>query len=212
MDQSKYGASEAVKAAAQAKVDLLTPIAKAYLSDRGFDCAVQAQQVFGGHGYVNEWGMEQIVRDARISQIYEGANGVQALDLIGRKVLRDSGHAALALIEEMRASKVPESMQAQLQGALDGLKQATKSVTARAVDDPALAGAASADYLELFGLVLYAWLWGRMAAAAPADEFGENKRRVAEFFYARILPKHLALLGSIEADSAAVMALPDAAF
>lgn len=212
LDQSKYSEDPEQRALAQVRVELLTPIAKAYLSDRGFDCAVEAQQVFGGHGYIGEWGMEQIVRDARISQIYEGANGVQALDLIGRKVLRDSGRAAHALIEEMRTSSVSDDLKPQLDSALASLSAATTSVTNRASNNPALAGAVSADYLELFGLVLYAWLWGQMSAVAPDDEFGTNKRQVAQFFYARLLPKHLALLHSIEADASAVMDLPEAAF
>lgn len=212
LDESKYATDAAQQAQAQAKVELLTPIAKAYLSDRGFECAVQAQQVFGGHGYIGEWGMEQIVRDARISQIYEGANGVQALDLIGRKVLRDSGRTALGLIEEMRSTDLLDEHRPALLEALDSLAQAINSLTTRAGDDPALAGAASTDFLELFGLVLYAWLWGRMAVVAPDDEFGANKRLVAEFFYARLLPKHAALVRSIEASSSAVMDLPDSAF
>jgi len=208
LDLAKYGND----AKAQARVELLTPIAKAYLSDRGFDCAVLAQQVLGGHGYIGEWGMEQIVRDARIAQIYEGANGVQALDLIGRKMLRDGGKTANELMDEMRASDIPEEFAAELNAAIDSLAAATQSILGRAGDDPALAGAVSADYLELFGLTLYAWLWARMAQVAGADSFGDNKRTTARFFFARILPKHLALVASMEADADAVMALPAAAF
>ncbi|MEM7220444.1 MAG: acyl-CoA dehydrogenase family protein [Pseudomonadota bacterium] len=208
LDRAKYGDD----AVARARVELLTPIAKAYLSDRGFDCAVLAQQVFGGHGYIAEWGMEQIVRDARISQIYEGANGVQALDLIGRKVLRDGGRTAMALIDEMREADVPAELQAQLHAALDSLVRATDSVRTRAGDDPALPGAASSDYLELWGLTLYAWLWGRMSACAPDDEYGAAKRQVAAYFYARLLPKYASLLAGIEAQSDVVMGLAADAF
>lgn len=207
LDQAKYAESAQDKAAAQRKVELLTPIAKAYLSDRGFDCAVLAQQVLGGHGYIGEWGMEQIVRDARIAQIYEGANGVQALDLIGRKMLRDGGKAAMALMDEMRATEAPAELGAGLNAAIDSLASATESVLARSKDDPALAGAVSADYLELFGLVLYAWLWARMAKNAPGDEYGDNKRQTANYFFARVLPKHLSLVASIDADASAVMAM-----
>ncbi len=212
LDQAKYAESAEDRAAAQSKVELLTPIAKAYLSDRGFDCTVLAQQVLGGHGYIGEWGMEQIVRDARIAQIYEGANGVQALDLIGRKMLRDGGVTAMALVAEMRETQAPAEFAAGLSAAIDSLAQATESVLARSKDDPALAGAVSVDYLELFGLVLYAWLWARMAASAPADEFGDNKRHTAKYFFARVLPRHLSLAASIDADASAVMDLPNDAF
>lgn len=208
LDCAKYGDD----ADAQGRVELLTPIAKAYLSDRGFECAVLAQQVLGGHGYIGEWGLEQVVRDARIAQIYEGANGVQALDLVGRKMLRDGGKVAMALMADMRASEAPADLKAGLDAAIGSLESATQSVLRRSVNDPALAGAVSADYLELFGLTLYAWFWARMAQAAPADEYGDNKRHTARYFYARILPKHLALAASIEADADAVMALPAEAF
>ena len=197
---------------AAARVELLTPIAKAYLSDRGFECAVLAQQVLGGHGYIGEWGLEQIVRDARIAQIYEGANGVQALDLVGRKMLRDGGKMASSMIDEMRETEVSKEFAAQLESAIGSLEAATASVLTRSGDDPALPGAVSTDYLELFGLTLYAWLWARMADSAPDDEWGENKRHTARFFFARLLPKHLALGASIEAEASAVMALPASAF
>ncbi len=208
LDRAKYAADPQ----AQARVELLTPIAKAYLSDRGFECTVLAQQVLGGHGYIGEWGLEQIVRDARIAQIYEGANGIQALDLVGRKMLRDGGQVAMGLMEEMRASEVAECFRPGLEAAIDSLAAATQSVLRRSPADPALAGAVSADYLELFGLTLYAWFWARMADAAPADEYGENKRHTARFFFARLLPRHLSLAASIEADADAVMALPASAF
>ncbi len=208
LDSAKYAGD----AKAAARVELLTPIAKAYLSDRGFECAVLAQQVLGGHGYIGEWGLEQIVRDARIAQIYEGANGVQALDLVGRKMLRDGGKMASSMIDEMRGTEVSKEFASELQSAIASLETATTSVLARSGQDPALPGAVSTDYLELFGLTLYAWLWARMADSAPDDEWGENKRHTARFFFARLLPKHLALGASIEAEASAVMALPASAF
>ena len=208
LDLAKY----ANDAAAQARVELLTPIAKAYLSDRGFDCAVLAQQVLGGHGYIGEWGLEQIVRDARISQIYEGTNGVQAADLVGRKLLRDGGVSARALFDDMRATVMPPAFAGRFAAALDALVHASDSLLSRAKDDPALAGAASADYLELFGLVLYAWFWGQMADAAPEDAFGANKRRLAEFFYARLLPRQQTLAAGIDAPASALMDFPQDAF
>ncbi|MCZ6618055.1 MAG: acyl-CoA dehydrogenase C-terminal domain-containing protein [Gammaproteobacteria bacterium] len=208
LDLAKY----AKDAEAQALAELLTPVAKAFLSDRGFDCAVTAQQVFGGHGYVKEWGVEQIVRDVRIAQIYEGANGIQALDLVGRKVLRDGGNTVRALVDRITGSEIPLQFQERLREALDRLTRVTTSIVDRAADDPALAGAVSTDYLDLLGYTLYAWLWAAMAEAAPDDDFGAAKWQCAEFYFARILPKTRGLETSIEADSSAVMQLPDSAF
>ncbi|MFB3105402.1 MAG: acyl-CoA dehydrogenase family protein, partial [Pseudomonadales bacterium] len=137
LDLAKY----AKDTDAQALAELLTPVAKAFLSDRGFDCAVIAQQVFGGHGYVKEWGVEQIVRDVRIAQIYEGANGIQALDLVVRKVLRDGGKTLRALTDRMAESEIPAQFQDRLHETLDRLIRVTASIVDRAADDPALAGA-----------------------------------------------------------------------
>ena len=212
LDVSRFHPDADVRAKADKLVALLIPVQKAYCSDRGFDVCVLGQQVLGGHGYVAEWGLEQNVRDARIAQIYEGANGVQALDLVGRKMLRDGGKVAMSLMADMRASEAPADLKAGLDAAIGSLESATQSVLRRSAEDPALAGAVSADYLELFGLTLYAWFWARMAQAAPADEYGDNKRHTARYFYARILPKHLSLVASIDADADAVMALPAEAF
>ena len=187
--------------------ELLTPIAKAYLSDRGFEGAVNAQQVFGGHGYIKEWGVEQIVRDARIAQIYEGTNGVQAADLIGRKVMRDGGETVRRWVDTMAQSEVSEEYQADLNEALDRLVRVTGSVIDRSADDPNLAGAVSTDYLELTGLTAYAWLWARMATLAPDNEFGQAKRATARFFFERLLPKAEGLEASIAAESEAVMSM-----
>ena len=187
--------------------ELLTPIAKAYLSDRGFEGAVNAQQVFGGHGYIKEWGVEQIVRDARIAQIYEGTNGVQAADLIGRKVMRDGGETVRRWVDTMAQSEVSEEYQADLNEALDRLVRVTGSVIDRSGDDPNLAGAVSTDYLELTGLTAYAWLWARMATLAPDNEFGQAKKATARFFFERLLPKAEGLEASIAAESEAVMSM-----
>jgi alkylation response protein AidB-like acyl-CoA dehydrogenase len=205
LDLAKY-ADEDVRA--QALVDLLTPVAKAYLSDRGFEGAVLAQQVFGGHGYIHEWGVEQIVRDARIAQIYEGTNGIQALDFTARKVLRDGGATLIRFIDDMRQSDVAEVHQADLHEALDRLIRVTSSVVERSKDDPNLAGAISTDFLELTGLTIYGWLWARMASLAPDDDFGEAKKVTAQFFFDRLLPKAEGLEASISSDARALMAMP----
>ncbi|MEM9622598.1 MAG: acyl-CoA dehydrogenase C-terminal domain-containing protein [Pseudomonadota bacterium] len=212
LDLAKYAPDDAQRQQAQTLSELLTPVAKAYLSDRGFEGAVMAQQVFGGHGYIQEWGAEQIVRDTRIAQIYEGTNGVQALDLIGRKVLRDGGATLRKFVDEMAQSEIAAGMQADVNDAFDRLIRTTASVVERSQADANLPGAVSTDYLELLGLTVYAWLWGRMAALAPADEFGEAKRATAQFFFDRILPKTVGLEHSIAADTAALMEFADASF
>jgi len=204
LDKARYNDDSS----AQALGELLTPVAKAYLSDRSFECAVLAQQVLGGHGYITEWGMEQIVRDARITQIYEGANGIQALDLIGRKVMRDGGARVREFIGEMQTTEVPREFNESLTHALDSLMRSTETIVKGSVNAPSLPGAVSVDYLELLGLVIYAWLWARMVQVAPADQFGRNKNHTARFFYERILPKHVALSMSISADADVVMNLP----
>jgi alkylation response protein AidB-like acyl-CoA dehydrogenase len=204
LDLARYARDEAVQTRAERMVGLLTPVAKAYLSDRGFECAVLAQQVFGGHGYIAESGMEQFVRDARIAQIYEGTNGVQALDLVARKVLRDGGTAAREFFAELRATLLVDgdTHAAAAAAALTALERVTSEIVVRGRHDADLAGAVSCDYLELFGLVAYACLWSRMAAIAPADEFGAAKRATAAFFFTRVLPRRLALEAGIAAPSA----------
>jgi len=192
---------------AQALSELLTPIAKAFLTDRGFECAVLAQQVFGGHGFVREWGVEQIVRDTRIAQIYEGTNGIQAMDLIGRKVLRDGGRTLGYLLERMRATPVPAALQDRLDDAIDRLERVTGALRDRSGDDPDLAGAVATDYLDLAGYTLYAWLWAWMAHVAPADAFGDAKRQCADFYFSRLLPRTLALEASVLADQRSIMAV-----
>jgi alkylation response protein AidB-like acyl-CoA dehydrogenase len=208
LDLGKYAGNPQ----AQAFSELLTPVAKAFLTDRGFECAVLAQQVLGGHGYVSEWGLEQIVRDARIAQIYEGTNGIQAMDLIGRKVLRDGADTLRALMSVMRAEQLPTAFEQPLEEAFARLERVTAGLLGHAADDVDLPGAAAVDYLELVGYTVYAWLWAKMAGAAPADAFGSAKQQTAEFFFARLLPRTLGLEQSILADSRSVMAMPSEEF
>jgi alkylation response protein AidB-like acyl-CoA dehydrogenase len=197
---------------AQALSELLTPVVKAFLTDRGFECAVLAQQVFGGHGFIREWGVEQIVRDTRIAQIYEGTNGVQAMDLIGRKVLRDGGRTLERLLARMRATPVAEAFAAPFAEAVVRLDAVTRVLLERAGGKPALAGAVATDYLDLVGYTVYAWLWGRMAAVAPADEFGVSKQATARFYFERILPRTLGLERGILNEQAGFMELAADAF
>jgi hypothetical protein len=208
LDLEKYAGDQRAGRIGQ----LLTPVVKAFLTDRGLDCAVLGQQVLGGHGYIKEWGMEQIVRDARIGQIYEGANGVQAIDLVGRKVVRDGGKTLQDLLSDITATAVAPEFLEPLADVCQRLDAVTQSVVARAKQDPNLAGAVSVDFLDFVGLTLCAWLWARMASCAPQNEFGDAKRATARYFFARLLPQTLGLEQSIEAESTAVMAMPEALF
>ncbi len=208
LDRAKYaGDAEAAKLS-----ELLTPIAKAFLTDRGFEASVMAQQVFGGHGFIQEWGAEQIVRDARIGQIYEGTNGIQALDLVGRKVLRDGGATLKALLASFDLSTVDADYRDALQAAFARVENATDHLIREANADPELPGAVSTDYLDLFGYTLYGWFWAQMATIAPADDFGRAKRECAAFFFARLLPKTLGLEASVLSSSSCVMGLAEEAF
>jgi hypothetical protein len=199
-------------------------VQKAYCTDRGFDACVMAQQVLGGHGYVAEWGLEQNVRDARIAQIYEGANGIQALDLMGRKTVRANGQLLALLSEEMDAFVAEQAGVAEMQGYLQGLAQcrealqsATDFVIERAAGNPEEIGAASYAYMELMGLTLYCFMWQKiMASALKAkdldSDYTQGLIKVGEFFLARQVPKAQSLLLEIEAGSESLMAMTAAQF
>lgn len=197
---------------AQKFVDLLTPVAKAFLSDKGFDGALMAQQVFGGHGYVKEWGVEQIVRDARIAQIYEGTNGVQAFDLVARKILKDGGQGMRDFVEYMRSVEFDLAYRALLEENFVRLMVVTDGIVQRSQADPDLPGAVSTDYLELVGLTCYAWFWARMSLVALNDEFGIAKKETARFFFSRLLPKTLSLEKSISCASEVLMDFSEESF
>jgi alkylation response protein AidB-like acyl-CoA dehydrogenase len=204
---------------------LLTPVVKGVLTDQGFANAVAAQQVFGGHGYIAEWGMEQFVRDARIPMIYEGANGIQALDLVGRKLPKDGGRAAMAFFNEVQAfvnaHKADAAMKPYVEPlnvSLGHLQQATMWFMQNAMANPDNAGAGSTDYMHLFGLVALGLMWGRIVVAvnetlaaqgedAPDAQALKNKLVLARFFAERMLPETGAQLARISAGSASVMAM-----
>lgn len=220
LDTSKFGEGEE-KARAAGLVELLTPIAKAFLTDKGLECTVLGQQCFGGHGYVREWGMEQYVRDVRIAQIYEGTNGIQALDLMGRKVAANGGQNMAVLIQQMRdyaASAKTAGMDeftAPLLSAVDTLEALTQDVLSAAKDDPHAVGAASVEYLNAAGYTIYAYMWARMAEAALQagdDAFYTSKLHTARFYMTRLLPQLDAMAASVRAGSDVLMALPEEAF
>lgn len=208
LDDAKHKGDEKADRLGQ----LLTPVVKAFLTDKGLEGAVMAQQILGGHGYVKEWGVEQIVRDARIAQIYEGTNGIQALDLAGRKIARDGGRTLAELLEMLATYDIHPAHQEALDDAFARLSRATQSMVARSNEDAHLPGAVSTDFLELMGMTLCAWAWGVMAHRAGDDDFGEAKKQTARFFFARLLPRTLGLEQSILADSDVLMDMPEAFF
>ena len=214
--------------AAEDHLGLMTPIVKGVLTDIGFENTVKAQQVFGGHGYIAEWGMEQFVRDARIAMLYEGANGIQAMDLVGRKLGKDGGRAAMAFFNEvttfLKENASDESLTGltkALETALGHLQQATMWFMQNAVARPDHAGAGATDYMHMFGLVALAYMWVRIAKAAQAKlkagadgEAARMKGKVetAKFFTQRMLPETAAQLARIVSGADSVMALDAEAF
>ena len=204
-------------------VALMTPVIKAFFTDVGFDIANLALQCFGGHGYIREYGMEQFVRDARIAQIYEGTNGVQAMDLLGRKVPDGDGRLVrrfVSIVERdlVEAGSRPaiREMAARVREALDTLVRVTGVVMGRAASDADEVGAAAVDYLRMFGLVATGWMWVRMAAIGDAKRgvagVAASKVATAEFFVTKLLPDTRALASRIDAGVAPVMALDASAF
>src|SRR5215203_1491464 len=206
---------------------LMTPVLKGVLTDVGFDNAVRAQQVFGGHGYIAEHGMEQFVRDARIAMIYEGANGIQAMDLVGRKLPRDGGRALMSFLGEVGAfcqeNAADEAMKpyvAPLQASAGHLQQASMWFMQNAMAKPDNAGAGAYDYMHLLGLVALGYMWARIAKTAIAKKAQGNgvaermdaKLTTGRFFMERMLPETGAHLARISAGADAVMSLPAEAF
>jgi alkylation response protein AidB-like acyl-CoA dehydrogenase len=214
--------------AADDHMGLMTPVIKGVLTDQGFANTVLAQQVFGGHGYIAEYGMEQFVRDARIAMIYEGANGIQALDLVGRKLPKDSGRALQAFFSEVSAYIKEHGNDAALAPyvkplgqALGELQQATMWFMQNALGNPENAGAGSTDYMHLFGLVALGYMWCLIVEAAKAKAAaggnGATERMAAKlatgrFFAERMLPATATHLARIKAGAASTMALPAEAF
>ncbi|HEX5933564.1 MAG TPA: acyl-CoA dehydrogenase C-terminal domain-containing protein [Pseudorhizobium sp.] len=206
---------------------LATPILKGVLTDKGFDHAVMAQQVYGGHGYIEEWGMSQYVRDARIAMIYEGANGIQALDLVGRKLALNGGRAVMAMFkeigdfcEENRADEAMAPFTKALKKGLNDLQASTMWFMQNAMAKPDNAGAGSTDYMHLFGLVTLGYMWAKMAKAAQAglaggdarEEYLKNKLVTARFYMERIMPETALRKARIEAGAGTMMELAAEAF
>ncbi|MFW5825554.1 MAG: acyl-CoA dehydrogenase C-terminal domain-containing protein [Marinobacter sp.] len=225
LDIAKFSDNEEDRTRAEGLVALLTPVAKAFLTDRGFDMCVLGQQVFGGHGYIREWGQEQLVRDARITQIYEGANGIQTLDLMARKVVGSDGRLyelfaedMAAFIEKEQANPALEPYLKPLAAALERLSDVTEQVLEQSRNDPNAPGAASADYTNLFGLTALAYMWAKMVvAAAPRTDgdssgFYSGKLKTARFYFQRLLPQTVSLAESIRSGSQSLMEHADNEF
>ena len=224
VDLFRRSPDEAERVEADDVLGVVTPVVKAYLTDKGFQAAVYAQQVLGGHGYIREHGMEQFVRDARIAQIYEGTNGVQAMDLVGRKLPRDGGRAIRTYFELVgrdiaaaREDGDPAGIAASLEPALNDLRAATIWLAHNGMADPDNAGAGAYSYMDLMGLVTLGWMWLKMAQAAmralkndgSMDKgFYEAKLTTARFYAERELPLSTALRKKIEAGAESLMKIP----
>ncbi|MDF2371451.1 MAG: acyl-CoA dehydrogenase C-terminal domain-containing protein [Rhizobiaceae bacterium] len=220
--------SEEDRQAADDVLGLMTPILKGVLTDKGFDNTVAAQQMFGGHGYIEEWGMSQYVRDSRIAMLYEGANGIQALDLVGRKLGANGGRAVMAYFKEVgdfcEANRDDEKMSTftkQLKKGLNDLQASTMWFMQNGMKNPDNAGAGSTDYMHLFGIVALGYMWAQMAkiaqskldAAAGDDaDYYNNKLITARFFMERLMPETALRRQRIEVGADSTMALEAAAF
>src|SRR5690554_48602 len=198
LDRAKYAVSEQQRADAEALVQLLTPVAKAFLTDTGLEATIHGQQILGGHGYVREWGQEQWVRDCRIAQIYEGTNGIQALDLLGRKVAGSRGELLKPLLAEIRGFLDGDAGEWQAQYeelaiVTDELERITQEVLGQVSSDENIINSVAVDYLNLVGYVSFAWLWLKMARTAESSSYSasfiQSKQKTAQFYFARILPR-----------------------
>ena len=218
LDLSKFSDDPQEQEQASALVALLTPVAKAFFTDTGLDSCVLGQQVFGGHGYIREWGQEQLVRDVRIAQIYEGTNGIQALDLLGRKVVANGGAALRLFTRQIRqfASLPGKPYARELLDAVQRLEDVTDWLLTQAASNPNEIGAASVEYLHAFGYMAYAYMWARMAKAALGKEaeeaFYASKLGTARFYFARLLPRIHSLSASVKAGSESLFLMDEALF
>ncbi len=228
LDTAEKHPDQAVRQEADDLVSLLIPVIKAYQTDMGTEVANLAVQVYGGHGYIREHGVEQYVRDARIAQIYEGTNGIQALDLVGRKMAQGYGrllrrffHPLQQFIEDHQADEQLQEFIFPLAKAFAKLQQATAMIAQKGLKDPNEAGAASVDYLRMLALVALGYMWVQMAQAAMKkldqgadgrEDFYESKIKTARFFCQRMLPESDARFKNVLAGAENIMALDAAQF
>jgi alkylation response protein AidB-like acyl-CoA dehydrogenase len=227
VDLSHVAPIEEERQLADDLISLLTPVIKGYGTDMGYKTATDMQQIYGGHGYIEEWGMSQYVRDARITMIYEGANGVQALDLVGRKLALNGGRGVQAFFkivtEECAAAKQVSALSdyaTRLEKGLADLQASTMWLMQNGLSNPDNAGAASTPFMHMLGIVSLGLMWLRMATAAQAaldggtddTAFMEAKLMTARFFAERLLPETGSLRRKLEAGAEVIMAMPPEAF
>jgi alkylation response protein AidB-like acyl-CoA dehydrogenase len=219
IDRASHHPDEAVRRTSNDFVALLTPVIKAFYTDMGLEIAIKMQQMFGGHGYIREWGMEQFVRDARITMLYEGANGIQALDLVGRKLAMEGGRAIRAFFAAVQAELVETEaaiadIAAPVEDALSKLEQATGWLAQNGFANPDEAGGAATDYLRIFALTSLGWMWVKMAKTAQKKlaegaeglaPYYEAKLMTARFFVQKMLPEAGGRFKSLTAGSKLVM-------
>jgi alkylation response protein AidB-like acyl-CoA dehydrogenase len=220
IDRAKHHPDAAVRQQANDFVALLTPVIKAYFTDMGVDITIKMQQMYGGHGYIREWGMEQFVRDARIFMLYEGANAIQALDLVGRKLPQDGGRAIRAFFAsvqtELEAAKADAALgdiAGPLGDAVGKLQQATGWLAQNGFANPDEAGGAATDYLRIFALVSLGWMWLKLSRAAHSKigsgdgmaQYYDAKIKTARFFAQKMLPEVGSRFQSLTAGSKTVM-------
>ena len=227
VDLAHKAQTEEERQTADDLISLLTPVIKGYGTDKGFEIAVNCQQVYGGHGYIREWGMEQYVRDARIAQIYEGANGVQAMDLVGRKLAQNGGRALQLFLKILAEDIAAAKAEPRLAGFAEALEKATGQLQAatmwlmqNAMTNPNNAGAGAYHYMEIMGIVSVGLMWLRMAKGAIAridagdgdKAWLEAKLTTARYYAEQIMPDAGALRRKIEGGAETMMALPPEMF
>ncbi len=219
IDQGEHHPDESVRKDCADLIPLLTPVIKAFITDNAFETTNMGMQVYGGHGFISEWGMEQYVRDARINMIYEGTNGVQALDLIGRKVLGTGGASLMKfgkIVQDFITAESGNEAMGEFIAPLGDLgikvQKLTAEVGEKAMKNPDEAGAASAPYLRVVGHLVYSYLWARMAKIAlekldSGDSFYTAKLATARFYFAKLQPETAALIRQARAGAEPLMAL-----
>ena len=225
LDKSFHGKTAQERRANDDLVQLMTPILKAYFTDQAMTAASDCIQVLGGHGYIREWGREQLMRDAKVAQIYEGTNGIQALDLVGRKLsahfgryLRAFFHPVAAFLEAEMSNPALKEFIPELAKTFAMLQETTQFISLSGLRDPEEAGAASSDYLRLFALTALAYLWAKTVKIAQAQLEGEEQKfyqgkiMTAQFFYRRMLPEAAALRKMVLAGKKTLMQMPEELF
>jgi len=222
LDYATYGGGE-LQAKGEALAALMTPLAKAFFTDLGFENTVTGQQVFGGHGFIREWGQEQLVRDARITQIYEGTNGIQAMDLLARKVIGSKGQLMSVFMDEVNTyihETKDQAMQefiTPLKVALNEFSELTEFLTNISEKNANEIGAAATDYLHVFGYTAMAFIWAKMAEVSFKNQTNDNdfylsKIKTARYYFTRVLPRRISLIASAKSGSDVLFDIDDELF